>query len=71
MNKFPKINFIGNKEKIANGLAPVNLVHQQDVVSFIAQILNENIFIVYLQCKDFDKYGRLLADVYTDHKKSI
>lgn len=37
----------------------------------IKQILNENIFIVYLQCKDFDKYGRLLADVYTDHKKSI
>ena len=40
--RHPVLSFL-NKEKIANGLAPVNLVHQQDVVSFIAQILNENI----------------------------
>ena len=33
--------------------------------SEIKQILNENIFIVYLECLDFDKYGRLLAEIYT------
>jgi endonuclease YncB( thermonuclease family) len=33
--------------------------------SEIKQILNENIFIVYLKCLDFDKYGRLLAEIYT------
>ena len=28
-------------------------------------ILNENVFVVYLKCLDFDKYGRLLAEIYT------
>jgi endonuclease YncB( thermonuclease family) len=37
----------------------------------IKKILNESVFLVYLECKDFDKYGRLLADVYTDHNKSV
>lgn len=37
----------------------------------IKRILNESVFLVYLECKDFDKYGRLLADVYTDHIKSV
>jgi len=32
-----------NKEKIANGLVPVNLVHQLDVVSVITKILSKNI----------------------------
>jgi endonuclease YncB( thermonuclease family) len=31
----------------------------------IKQILNENVFVVYLKCLDFDKYGRLLAEIYT------
>ena len=34
--RHPVISFL-NKEKIANGLAPVNLVHQQDVVSVITK----------------------------------
>jgi endonuclease YncB( thermonuclease family) len=37
----------------------------------IKRILNESVFLVYLECKDFDKYGRLLADVYTDKTKTI
>ena len=40
--RHPVVSFL-NKEKIANGLAPVNLVHQQDVVSVITKILSENI----------------------------
>jgi nucleoside-diphosphate-sugar epimerase len=40
--RHPVVSFL-NKKKIANGLAPVNLVHQQDVVSVITKILNENI----------------------------
>lgn len=37
----------------------------------IKRILNESVFLVYLECKEFDKYGRLLADVYTDSIKSV
>jgi len=37
----------------------------------IKRILNESVFLVYLECKDFDKYGRLLADVYSDSIKSV
>jgi nucleoside-diphosphate-sugar epimerase len=40
--RHPVVSFL-NKEKIANGLAPVNLVHQQDVLSVITKILSENI----------------------------
>ncbi|MCX6195328.1 MAG: NAD(P)-binding domain-containing protein, partial [Flavobacteriia bacterium] len=40
--RHPVLSFL-NKEKIANGLAPVNLVHQQDVVSAITNILSKNI----------------------------
>lgn len=37
----------------------------------IKRILNESVFLIYLECKDFDKYGRLLADVYTNKTKTI
>ena len=40
--RHPVLSFL-NKEKIANGLAPVNLVHQQDVLSVITKILSKNI----------------------------
>lgn len=40
--RHPVLSFL-NKKKIANGLAPVNLVHQQDVLSVITKILSENI----------------------------
>ena len=41
-SRHPVLSFL-NKEKIANGLAPVNLVHQQDVLSVITKILSKNI----------------------------
>jgi endonuclease YncB( thermonuclease family) len=28
--------------------------------------LNENVYIVYVKCQDFDKYGRVLVSVYPD-----
>ena len=37
----------------------------------IKEILNENVFVVYLKCLDFDKYGRLLAEIYTDSNISF
>jgi endonuclease YncB( thermonuclease family) len=37
----------------------------------IKQILNKNVFLVYLNCLNFDKYGRLLAEIYTDSDVSF
>lgn len=31
----------------------------------IKQFLSENIYTIWIKCYDFDKYGRLLADIYT------
>lgn len=31
----------------------------------------ENIRLVYLECKEYDKYGRLLCDVYTEDKTML
>jgi endonuclease YncB( thermonuclease family) len=28
--------------------------------------LNNNCYLVYLKCYDFDKYGRVLGDIYKD-----
>lgn len=35
------------------------------------RILNSDIYILYLECREFDKYGRLLANVYLDDSKKI
>ena len=38
----------------------------------IQTIFNINCFLVYVKCHDFDKYGRLLLDLYLDKdEKSI
>jgi endonuclease YncB( thermonuclease family) len=34
----------------------------------IIKILNENVYIVNIECDDFDKYGRLLANIFVDEK---
>lgn len=37
----------------------------------IQNILGEHIYVLYLECCDFDKYGRLLAEVYMDNSKEV
>jgi endonuclease YncB( thermonuclease family) len=37
----------------------------------IKNILNSDTYILYIECKEFDKYGRLLANVYLDNSKQI
>jgi endonuclease YncB( thermonuclease family) len=39
--------------------------------SEIRKILHTSLFIVDLECYDFDKYGRLLADIYFDNNGYI
>lgn len=35
------------------------------------QYLDEKLVVVYLHCYDFDKYGRLLADVYINNESTV
>lgn len=37
---------------------------------YIKNELNDNCYIVYMKCYDFDKYGRVLADIYSNEKSS-
>jgi endonuclease YncB( thermonuclease family) len=37
----------------------------------IQEKLNDDVYIIYLECGDFDKYGRLLANVYVDNSKEV
>jgi endonuclease YncB( thermonuclease family) len=32
----------------------------------IQQLLDSNVYLVWAQCKEFDKYGRLLANIYVE-----
>jgi len=37
----------------------------------IIDLFNNNISIVWIECLEFDKYGRLLANVFFDKTKNI
>jgi micrococcal nuclease len=47
----------------------IYLITSQDVSLFsprtIKEFLNSNFYIVYVRCFHFEKYGRVLADIYT------
>lgn len=36
----------------------------------INNVLNKGMYFVWVECHDFDKYGRLLANIYTDEKST-
>jgi endonuclease YncB( thermonuclease family) len=36
----------------------------------IIEIFDKNVYTVWIECEDFDKYGRLLAKVYLELKKN-
>ena len=37
----------------------------------IKQELNNNCYLIYLKCYDFDKYGRVLGDIYQNENDDI
>ena len=37
----------------------------------IKQELNDNCYLIYLKCYDFDKYGRVLGDIYQNENDNI
>ena len=43
-----------------------------DVVDkkYIKNELNDNCYICYIKCYDFDKYGRVLADIFSNEKSN-
>jgi endonuclease YncB( thermonuclease family) len=47
--------------KLITGFEDTPILSKKEVQN----ILDKEIYIVYLECLDFDKYGRLLANVYT------
>jgi endonuclease YncB( thermonuclease family) len=46
--------------------------HPLDITRpMIKNILNSKVYVLYIECKEFDKYGRLLADVYLNDTKTL
>lgn len=39
-------------------------LHYNLTTKYIDAILANNVYMVYLKCKDFDKFGRVLAETY-------
>ena len=37
----------------------------------IKQELNDNCYLIYLKCYDFDKYGRVLGDIYKNENDDL
>ncbi len=37
---------------------------------YIKNELNDNCYLCYIKCYDFDKYGRVLADIYLNEKSN-
>jgi len=51
--------------ELLSGMKRKELKSKKDVVEFF----DENISIIWLECLEFDKYGRLLGNVFIDNKK--
>jgi endonuclease YncB( thermonuclease family) len=47
------------------------LVTKQTSSDLSDKFLSDNVYLVYIKCKDFDKYGRLLGDVYKTDEDDI
>ncbi len=52
------------KEKVCNLICKINIDSKKDIIEY----LKNNIILVWIECFNFDKYGRLLADVYNKDK---
>ena len=49
----------------------IELLLNEDIIEVtnkkqIKQIFNDKVIVVWVECNDFDKYGRLLANIYLD-----
>ena len=57
------------KQKLCDIISKVklNIDNKKDIIEY----LKNNIILVWIECFDFDKYGRLLAEVYTKDKTQI
>lgn len=57
------------KQKVCDIIskAKLNIGNKKDIIDY----LKNNIILVWIECFDFDKYGRLLAEVYTKDKNKI
>jgi len=42
-----------------------------NIKKIIKNELNNNCYYIYIKCYDFDKYGRVLADIYKNENESV
>jgi endonuclease YncB( thermonuclease family) len=57
-----------SNDVFVKGTLPSNDVFVKGTSKEIKDYLKSIVCIVFVKCYDFDKYGRLLADVYIDHE---
>ena len=55
------------KQQVCNIVSSIKL--NSDNKKEIIDYFKNNIILVWIECFDFDKYGRLLANIYTKDKK--
>lgn len=62
---------IRNTNLILKNLAEKARKRILELIGCLNDDLESKLYGVYIECKEYDKYGRLLADVYTLDKKLI
>jgi endonuclease YncB( thermonuclease family) len=55
------------KQKVCDIILKKKLDNKKDIIEY----LKNNIILVWIECLEFDKYGRLLAEIYTKDKTQI
>jgi len=57
-------------ENAKNELVKIILQRDNLTKNEIRKVLDDNLIVVWVECLDFDKYGRLLANVYCFNKET-
>lgn len=61
------------KHRMYNLITDKNLDHIENdqLKKSIKKDLHDNCYLIYIKCYDFDKYGRVLADIYKNENDNV
>jgi endonuclease YncB( thermonuclease family) len=63
---------IDAKKRLYNLITNKQLdIDVKDMKKFIKHEFHNNCYLIYLKCYDFDKYGRVLGDIFKDENDTI
>ena len=70
-NEDNKILAIKARRRLFELISNLDKNDTNDIDIVIDKYLSDNVCLVYIKCNEFDKYGRILGDIYKNKDKEI